>query len=52
LNLDALWGLVGEAKRKELKDDKEKKVPVVDIVQFVSIQSSNIMYIPTASLSL
>lgn len=37
LNLDKLWGLVGEDKRKELKDDKEKKVPVIDIVQFVSI---------------
>jgi large subunit ribosomal protein L27Ae len=37
LNLKSLWGLVGEAKRKELQNDKEKKVPVVDIVQFVSI---------------
>lgn len=37
INLDKLWSLVGEQKRVELKDNKEGKVPVVDLVQFVSV---------------
>lgn len=35
INLDKLWSLVGEEKRLECVKDP-KKVPVVDIVQFVS----------------
>lgn len=37
INLDKLWSLVGDKKRAESKDDKEGKVPVIDLVQFVSI---------------
>lgn len=36
LNLDKLWSLVGEENRQRAKRDATK-VPVVDIVQFVSI---------------
>lgn len=39
INLDKLWSLVDEKKRAELKEDKEGKVPVIDLVQFVSVQS-------------
>lgn len=35
INLDKIWSLVGEEKRLECAKDP-KKVPVVDIVQFVS----------------
>ncbi len=37
INLDKLWSLVGEKNRVDCKTDKEGKVPVVDLVQFVSI---------------
>lgn len=37
LNLDKLWSLVGEKNRTDCKADKEGKVPVVDLVQFVSV---------------
>lgn len=37
LNLDKLWSLVGDETRLKLQHDKEGKVPVVDLVQFVSI---------------
>lgn len=40
LNLDKLWSLVGEKNRVDAKADKEGKVPVVDLVQFVSISAN------------
>lgn len=37
LNLDKLWSLVGQENRERAAKEADK-IPVVDIVQFVSIQ--------------
>lgn len=37
INLDKLWSLVGDKAREECRKDKEGKVPVVDLVNFVSL---------------
>lgn len=36
LNLDKLWSLVPAEKREECQKSKDGKVPVIDLVQFVS----------------
>lgn len=40
LNLDKLWALVGQDNYEKAKKEGDK-VPVIDIVQFVSLQYSN-----------
>lgn len=37
--LDKLWALVGEQARKEATESKDNKVPVVDLVKFVSFSA-------------
>lgn len=37
IGLDKLWALVGDKAREQCRKDKEGKVPVVDLVKFVSI---------------
>lgn len=37
ISLDKLWSLVGQKAREQCRKDKEGKVPVVDLVKFVSI---------------
>lgn len=37
VNIDRLWSLVPEATRQQFKDRKDGKVPVLDVVQHVSL---------------
>lgn len=37
INLDKLWSLVGDEIRTKAVEDKSNKVPVIDLVQYVSI---------------
>lgn len=37
INLDKLWSLVGDEIRTKAAEDKSNKVPVIDLVQYVSI---------------
>lgn len=50
LNLDKLWSLVGEKNRTDCKADKEGKVPVVDLVQFVSVPLPSMNFLSFGSL--
>ena len=52
INLDKLWTLVTEQTREKYRDHPEKKVPIIDVVQAVSIfiLDSSSTHVPPCNL--
>lgn len=52
IGLDKLWAIVGDKAREQCRKDKEGKVPVVDLVKFVSKNLSSPLNFRSVWLSL